>query len=164
MFPLLCKLAAKKHYKLFFLGAAEGVAEKAANRLKQRIEGLEIAGTYSPPVGFEHDADEIQRIIDRITEAAPHILIVALGAPKQETFIYRYRNKLKVPFSIGLGASIDFEAGVVRRAPKWMCDHGLEWLFRITQDPKRLLKRYLVDDLPIIRLVFKYYKGDKTAG
>ena len=93
-----------------------------------------------------------------IKEANPDILIVGLGCPKQEKFMYYNSKELGVPVSLGLGASFDFEAGNIKRAPKWMADHGLEWLFRITQDPKRMAKRYLVDDLLIFELAIKYRK------
>lgn len=156
LFPRLCKLAAEKNYRVFLLGAAEGVAVKAASNLQKKFPGLMIAGTYSPPFGFEKDEEEIQHIIQIVTAAKPHILIVGLGCPKQENFIYNYRNELKVPVSLGLGASIDFEAGILKRAPKWMADHGFEWLYRVAQDPKRMAKRYFVDDVKIIRLFFKY--------
>lgn len=156
LFPRLCGLAAKKGYKMFFLGAAEGVAEKAADRLSRRYQGLRIAGTYSPPYGFEKDQNELEKIKKMIKQAAPDILIVALGCPKQEIFMYRHCKELSVPVSLGLGASLDFEAGEIKRAPKWMADHGLEWLFRITQDPRRLAKRYLIDDMEIFKLAVKY--------
>lgn len=156
LFPCLCELAAKKGYKMFFLGAAEGVAAKAADNLIRRYPGLNVVGTYSPPYGFEKDEVEMQKIITMIKENHPHILIVGLGCPKQEKFILHNRKILDVPISLGLGASLDFEAGNIKRAPKWMADHGLEWLFRITQDPKRMVKRYLVDDRKIIGLAIKY--------
>ena len=158
LFPLLCEMAAKKGYSMFFLGAAEGVAAKAAENLKKKYNGLKIVGTYSPPYGFEKDEIELEKIIDMVKEAHPDILIVGLGCPKQEKFIYNYRDRLNVPISLGLGASFDFEAGNIKRAPKWMANHGLEWLFRITQDPKRLAKRYLVDDMKVFHLAFKYRK------
>ena len=116
--------------------------------------------TYSPPFGFEKDHEEMEKIKEMIKEANPDILIVGLGCPKQEKFMYHHSKELGVPVSLGLGASFDFEAGNVKRAPKWMADHGLEWLFRITQDPKRLVKRYLVDDLKIFELALKY-RGKK---
>lgn len=156
LFPLLCKMAAQKGYTMFFLGAAEGIAAKAAKNLMKRYAGLNIVGTYSPPFGFEKDNAEIQKMINMIKKAHPHILIVGLGCPKQEKFIFRYREQLGVPISLGLGASLDFEAGNIKRAPKWMADHGLEWLFRITQDPKRMAKRYLINDRKILRLAMKY--------
>jgi len=156
LFPKLCNLAAKSGYTMFFLGAAEGVAAKAAENLMKRFLGLNVVGTYSPPYGFEKDKDEMQKITTMIKEKHPHILIVGLGCPKQEKFILHNREALGVPISLGLGASLDFEAGNIKRAPKWMADHGLEWLFRITQNPKRMAKRYLVDDRKIIGLAIKY--------
>lgn len=158
LFPLLCEMAARKGYKMFFLGAAEGVAAKAAENLTKRYSGLQVVGTYSPPFGFEKDMEEMEKIKSMIKDAKPEILIVGLGCPKQEKFMYHHCKDLGVPVSLGLGASFDFEAGNIKRAPRWMADHGLEWLFRITQDPKRMAKRYLVDDIRIIRLIMKYRK------
>ncbi len=159
LFPLLCDMAAKKGYKMFFLGAAEGVAAKAAENLSNRFKGLQVVGTYSPPFGFNKNPTELEKIKSMIKEAAPHILIVGLGCPKQEKFMYHHCGELGVPISFGLGASFDFEAGNKKRAPRWMADHGLEWLFRITQDPKRMAKRYLVDDMKIFGLALKYKNG-----
>lgn len=158
LFPKLCEKAAKKGYTMYFLGAAEGVAAKAAENLMGKYPGLQVVGTYSPPYGFEKDEAELYKIIQQIKEVSPHILITGLGSPKQELFILHYREELGVPLSLGLGASLDFEAGNVKRAPKWMSDHGLEWLYRIIQEPKRLAKRYLVDDMTIFRLAIKYKK------
>jgi len=158
LFPLLCERAAKKEYTMFFLGAAEGVAQKAADNLKAKYPGLSVVGTYSPPIGFEKDKDEMKKIITMVREASPHILIIGLGCPKQEKFIYQYRNELKVPISLCLGASIDFEAGNVKRAPKWMSNAGLEWFYRLCKEPRRMFKRYIVDDLKILGLYFKYRK------
>lgn len=159
LFPLLCKMAAEKGYSMFFLGAAEGVAAKAAVRLKKKYSGLNVVGTYSPPFGFEKDEKEMSKIEKMIKEVKPHILIVGLGCPKQEMFIYNNRERLGVPISLGLGASLDFEAGNIKRAPRWMANHGLEWAYRITQDPKRLIKRYWNDAISIIPIIFKYKKG-----
>ena len=156
LFPLLCKLAAKNGYKMYFLGAAKGVAAKAAENLKIKYKGLNIVGTYSPPFGFEKDSKELENIVNKIRYANPDILVVGLGCPKQELFIYNNRKVLGVPLSLGLGASLDFEAGNLKRAPKWMSDLGFEWLYRIIQDPKRLAKRYLIDDIKIFGLAFKY--------
>lgn len=161
LFPRLCELAAEKGYRMFFLGAAEGVAAKAAENLINKYPGLQVVGTYSPPFGFEKDEVEMARIKSMILDASPHILIVGLGCPKQELFILNHKDELGVPLSLGLGASLDFEAGNVKRAPKWMADNGLEWLYRITQDPKRLAKRYLVDDRKILGLAIKYKKQSR---
>ena len=156
LFPLLCEMAAKKGYTMFFLGAGEGIAAKAAENLKNRYEGLQVVGTYSPPFGFENNLQEIEKVKSLIVEAQPDILIVGLGCPKQEKFMYYHCKELGVPISLGLGASFDFEAGNIKRAPPWMANHGLEWLFRITQDPKRMAKRYLIDDRKIFGLAVKY--------
>lgn len=159
LFPRVCDLAAKKGYTMYLLGAAEGVADKAAKNLIDKYKGLNIVGTYSPPFGFEKDKVELKKIERQIQEVHPDILIVGLGCPKQEKYMYHHCKELGVPISFGLGASIDFEAGNIKRAPKWMSEHGLEWLYRITQDPKRLAKRYLVDDMKIISIARKYRRG-----
>ena len=161
LFPHLCALAAYKGYKMFFLGAAEGVAAKAAENLKKKYKGLQVVGTYSPPKGFKKDEEEMEKIRNMIKESNPHILIVALGCPKQELFILHNKERLGVPLSLGLGASLDFEAGNIKRAPKWMANHGLEWLYRITQDPKRLAKRYFIDDMKIFALALKYKRNSQ---
>ncbi len=156
LFPLLCEMAAEKGYNMFFLGAGEGVANKAAQNLTNKFPKLNIVGTYSPPFGFEKDKKEIEKIINMVNKANTQILIVGLGCPKQEKFIHKYRKELNVPISLGLGASLDFEAGNIKRAPKWMSDNGLEWLYRLSKEPKRMFKRYIVDDLKIFKLIFKY--------
>lgn len=161
LFPRVCKLAAQKKYKLFFLGAAEGVADIAATKLIMKYPGLNIVGTYSPKFGFENDPNEIKNIINVIKENIPDILIVGLGTPKQEKFIYRNKELLNVPISLGVGASIDFEAGTQKRAPVWMSKCGLEWFYRLCREPHRLFKRYLIDDIKVIKLIWKYRKNKK---
>lgn len=161
LFPLLCKRASERGYRVFLLGAAEGVAARAADNLCEKYPGLIIAGTYSPPFGFEKNPAEINKIIEIVTASAPHILIVGLGCPKQELFIYNYKERLNVPVSLGLGASIDFEAKVLKRAPKFLSDNGFEWLYRVIQDPRRMMKRYFIDDTKIIKLYFKYLPSKK---
>lgn len=156
LFPEVCKLSANKGYKVFLLGAAKGIAIKAAENLKLKYDGLNIVGTYSPSYGFENNKDEIEQIIEIINEVKPDILAVGLGAPKQEKFLYKFRNRLNVPVSLAIGASIDFEAGNINRAPKWMQRLGLEWFYRLIKEPKRMFKRYLVDDLKIFKIVLKY--------
>lgn len=156
LFPRVCQLAANKNYTMYLLGAAEGVADTAARNLMKKYPGLNIVGTYSPPFGFEKNEQEMNKIKTQIQDVHPDILIVGLGCPKQEKFMYYHCKELGVPISFGLGASIDFEAGNIKRAPKWMSNHGLEWLYRITQDPKRLAKRYLVDDMKIFSLAIRY--------
>lgn len=156
LFPKVCEMAAQKGYKVFLLGAAEGIAAKAAKNLELKYEGLNIVGTYSPSYGFEKNNEEINRIIHMINELKPDILAVGLGAPKQEKFIYKYKNNLNVSVSLAIGASIDFEAGNINRAPKWMQNSGLEWFYRMIKEPERMFKRYLVDDMKIIKIIRKY--------
>lgn len=156
LFPKVCELASKKSYKIFLLGAAEGVAIKAALNLKNKFKGLAIVGTYSPSYGFEKEDDEVEKIIEKINEAKPDILAVGLGAPKQEKFIYKFKDRLNVPVMLAIGASIDFEAGNIKRAPNFMQKCGLEWFYRLCKEPRRMFRRYLIDDLNIVRIALKY--------
>lgn len=156
LFPNVCELAANKNYTMYLLGAAEGVADTAAKNLMKKYPGLNVVGTYSPPFGFEKNEQEMNKIKTQIQAVHPDILIVGLGCPKQEKFMYYHCKELGVPISFGLGASIDFEAGNIKRAPKWMSNHGLECLYRFSKEPKRLFKRYFVDDLKIIQVARKY--------
>lgn len=147
--PRLAKDAARRGKSLYFLGGREAVAKEAAAVLQEQYPQLLIAGLDSPLVYVEGkdlaDAEEVdQEIIERINQARPDILLIAFGNPKQEVWFNRNRNRLRVPVSIGIGGTFDFIAGSVRRAPGWMQRSGLEWIFRITQDPGRLWRRYLV--------------------
>ena len=156
LFPKMCSMCANRGYSIFILGAAEGVADKAAENLKASYSELNIVGTYSPPIGFENNEIELKKIASLIEQTRPDVLAVSLGSPKGEKFIYRHLKEYNIPLSISIGATIDFEAGNVKRAPKWMADHGFEWLYRITQDPKRLIKRYWNDAVKIIPIIIKY--------
>lgn len=156
LFPEVCKLAAERKYRIFLLGAGEGVGDIAAENIKKKYPGVEISGVYSPPFGFEKNEEEVEKIIKLLNESNSDILAVGLGAPKQEKFIYQIKNKINIPVSLAIGATIDFEAGNVKRAPKWMQNNGLEWFYRMTTDPKRLAKRYVVDAINIIPLILKY--------
>ncbi|MCR3759871.1 WecB/TagA/CpsF family glycosyltransferase [Clostridium felsineum] len=156
LFPTVCKLAAEKEYTVFILGAAEGVAFKAGENLKNKYKGLKIAGTYSPSFGFEKKPDEIEYIIKMINDIKPDILAVGVSAPKQEKFVAKYKDELKVPVSLAIGASIDIEAGNLKRAPVWMQKAGLEWFYRMFKQPKKIFKRVFIDDLKIIGIYSKY--------
>ena len=160
LFPAMCDRASRRGYAIFLLGGLPGVAQKAKEVLEQRFPKIDIRGTYSPPFGFENDPGEISRIREMIISAAPHLLFVALGSPKQEYFIYDNMNILNVPVSIGVGASFDFVAGTVRRAPRFIQRLGLEWLFRLAQEPRRLFRRYLIRDTAFFRLIL----GQKLHG
>lgn len=159
LMPHLCKIAAEKGYKVFLLGAAEGIAAKAADILRAQNPGLNIVGTYSPPFGFEKDKAELDKINRILKESNADLLFVGMGAPKQSVFIYENMHKYQIPMSFCVGATIDFIAGEQKRAPRWMTDHGLEWLYRLFKEPKRMFKRYIVNDTKIIRLAWKYRKA-----
>ena len=163
MVPLLCEVAAKKGYKIFILGGMEGVAEKAKEKLEEKLPDIQIVGTYAPPFGFEKDEEELARINEMINAAEPDILLGCLGCPKQEKFIYENYQKYCAKVSVCAGATVDFLAGNVNRAPKWMSEHGLEWFYRFLQEPRRMFRRYFVDDLKIIQLTWKYRKQQTPA-
>ena len=150
------KHAAEKGYKVFLLGAKEGVAALAAEKLVNKYPNLIISGTYSPPFGFEKDKEEIEHINEMLEKSKTDILIVGLSAPKQEIYVYNNMKKYQIPISISLGAAIDFYAGNIKRAPNWINKCGLEWLHRFFKEPKRLFKRYFVDDIKIFGIAKKY--------
>ncbi len=142
--PLLVKIAAQKKYRVFFLGGKESSIQKAVENLRKQYPELVIAGTYSPPFVplHEMDHDEVTR---RIRETKPDLLFVSFGCPKQEKWIAMHYRSLGVPVCIGVGGTIDFLAGALKRAPKWMQRTGVEWLYRLAQEPRRLCKRYVND-------------------
>ena len=142
------QMAALEGHRLFLLGAAPGVAEQAATELQRRFPGLTVCGIYAPPFGPWAE-DEDRRIVERVQAARPDVLFVAFGAPRQDVWIREHMAELNVPVSIGIGGTLNFLAGKIRRAPQWMQDFGLEWLYRVVQEPGRLWKRYLLEDLPI---------------
>jgi N-acetylglucosaminyldiphosphoundecaprenol N-acetyl-beta-D-mannosaminyltransferase len=134
-------------------------------RLRERFPALEVCGTYCPPLGFEHDAEQQAAILACVNAARPHLLFVGLGAPKQEYWMYANRDKLDVPVSLGIGVSFELVGKIVRRAPRWMQHAGLEWLFRLMVEPKRLWKRYLVGNATFCALIARQYftrKQNKT--
>jgi N-acetylglucosaminyldiphosphoundecaprenol N-acetyl-beta-D-mannosaminyltransferase len=138
-----CKETAKKGYRHFFYGGAPGVGEALAARFVSRFPGMVVAGTYSPPfrsLAREEDGE----IIQAIEVAQADIVWVGLSTPKQERWMYEHRERLNVPVLVGVGAAFDFHTGRIAQAPVWMREHGLEWLFRLTMEPRRLWRRYLV--------------------
>ena len=157
--PKLCQTAAQKGYTIFIVGGKDGVADSARANLERYFDNIKIVGTYSPPLGFENDADELRRINHKIDDATPDILIVCFGCPKQEKWVYENYKKYGAIVSICAGATVDFLAGNVKRAPKWMSEHGLEWFYRFMQEPKRLFYRYFVEDIKIMSLIKKYGRG-----
>jgi exopolysaccharide biosynthesis WecB/TagA/CpsF family protein len=157
LFPAFCNYHKNnEEIKIFLLGAAQGVASSAQKKINHKIGRSIVVNSYSPPFGFEKDEAECQKIVDTINNSDATVLAIGLGAPKQEKWIYKYKDDLKsIKIFMALGATIDFEAGNVKRAPKWMSEIGLEWLFRLLCEPKRLWKRYLLDDIPFLFLILK---------
>lgn len=160
-FPIFCQHHKQNEaIKIFLLGGAPGVADTARDKINRSIGREIIVGSHSPSFGFEKNEQECAEIIDFINQSGATVLAVGVGAPKQEKWIYKYKDcfpNIKIFFAVG--ATIDFEAGILKRAPKWMSVLGMEWLFRITRDPKRLWKRYLVEDLPFGWLLIKQKLG-----
>lgn len=157
--PRLIKRAWQKGYSVFIIGGEEGVAVKAKKRLEKRFPTVNIVGTYAPPMGFENNCAEIDKINSMISTAKPDILIACFGCPKQEKWIYENYQKYEAKVSVCAGATVDFLAGNVKRAPKWMSEHGFEWFYRFLQEPKRMFKRYFIDDIRILGLIIKYWAG-----
>lgn len=155
LFIKLSEVASQKGYKLYFLGGRPPSALRSSEILRRMFPNIKIVGTYSPPFGFENDKEENEKIVRLISEAKPDILFVGLGAPKQEKWIYKYHKRVGVPVSIGIGVSFEFISGQVKRAPFWIRRCGFEWLWRLIMEPKRLWKRYLIDDLEFFLLILK---------
>ncbi|MCO5165843.1 MAG: WecB/TagA/CpsF family glycosyltransferase [Planctomycetes bacterium] len=146
LFIRFAGVAARRRYRLFFLGGRLGAAERAAEVLAARHPGLLVCGVESPPLGFDRDPAANRRVLEQVRAARPDVLFVGLGAPKQEKWIHRWRLDAGAPVSIGVGVSFEFAAGMVRRAPPWMQRAGLEWAWRLLMEPTRLWRRYLVED------------------
>lgn len=131
--------------KIFLLGAAEGIAVKAMERINQKVGRDIVVGAHSPSYGFEKKEAECEELIKIVNESGANVLLVGVGAPKQEKWIMKYRDRMpKVDIFMGLGATIDFEAGTLKRAPIFWQKIGMEWLYRCLKEPKRLFKRYFI--------------------
>lgn len=138
-----CEATQAEGYRHFFYGGEPSVPAEVAASLKHRFSAIQVAGTYSPP--FRRlSREEDDEIVAMISRAAPDVLWVGLGAPKQEWWMHEHRSKLNVPVVVGVGAAFDMISGSRRQAPKWMRENGLEWLFRLFQEPRRLWRRYLI--------------------
>lgn len=146
--------------KIFLLGAREGVAAKAMERINERAGRKIVVGAHSPSFGFEKDGKECEELVRIVNESGANVLLVGVGAPKQEKWIMKYRDRMPgVDIFMALGATIDFEAGTLKRAPLFWQKTGMEWLYRFLKEPKRLFKRYFVDDMQ-----FFYYFTKQLLG
>ena len=145
--PTFCRHhAANPDVRVFLLGAGPGIAQQARERINARVGREIVVGAHGPSMQFVNDPKEIADVVEKINASRATVLIVGLGAPKQEIWIDRYRNAMPgVKIFMGVGATIDYEADAVVRAPRWMTKNGLEWLYRITTEPRRYWRRYFRD-------------------
>jgi len=157
LFEQLMARCAARGWRPYLLGAREPVVAQLVEVLRARYPGLALAGWRS---GYWAAAEETA-VIEQIRQARPDLLCVAMGSPRQELFLARWRDQLRVPFLMGVGGSFDVVAGLVRRAPRWMQRAGLEWLFRLAQEPRRLWRRYLVDDMAFFSLVLREWRAQR---
>lgn len=139
----------------YLLGAGEGVGERAAQEIEKKWPAVKVVGVYSPPLGFERDAEENSAILARIAAVRPDVLVVGLGAPKQELWVHQHQKELACSVALCVGATIDFLAGEKPRAPEWMRSCGLEWLHRLCSEPQRLFWRYARDAWVFPQLVVR---------
>lgn len=141
--------------RVYLLGGMPGVGQGAAERIAAGWPGVKVVGLASPPLGFEHEPSLNRELVADINARAPDLLLVGLGAPKQELWVHRHYHELTVPAALCIGATIDFLAGHRSRAPHWMRRSGLEWLHRVLSEPRRLARRYARDAWIFPRLVWR---------
>lgn len=155
LFPWFCDYHKhNENIEIFLLGGREGVAREAQKRINERTGREIVVGEYSPPYGFESDPEECKKIVEIIKDSSANVLAVCLGAPKQEKWIATYRDHLPdVDIFMAIGAAVDFEAGCKPRAPQYVSELGLEWLYRMVCEPRRLWRRYLIEGMPFVGLV-----------
>jgi N-acetylglucosaminyldiphosphoundecaprenol N-acetyl-beta-D-mannosaminyltransferase len=155
----LMQRATERKWRVYLLGGAPGIAEKAAAVFRAR--GVEVVGVDARMIHDPTSVSEREPIVEKIRRAAPHVVLVALGAPKQELFIAAARPQVGGAVMLGIGASLDFVAGNVRRAPRWMSEHGLEWCYRLLREPRRLWRRYLLRDPKFFRIVWRCWREQR---
>ena len=160
----LCLESARHGLSVFFLGGLPGAAEGAARRFASRSPGFRLAGTYCPPPGFENDPFECARIRRRITQAKPDLLCVAFGAPRQELWMRETCPTLPIGAAISVGAALDTQSGLRRRAPAWTHRIGCEWLYRLVREPRRLWKRYLIGNTHFLWIVAREWRRQAMSG
>lgn len=163
LFPAFCQFHKNNNdkIKVFLLGGTTSESTMNAWQTVNDNAGSQVViGGYSPPFGFEKSEEENQKIIDMINASGATVLAVGVGAPKQEKWIMANRHKMPaVKILFAIGATIDFLAGNVQRSPKWITTIGMEWLYRMAQEPKRMFKRYMIDDMPYFWLIAKQRMG-----
>lgn len=151
-----CRLSVERGYRNFFYGGQPGVADLLSETLSNRFPGLQVVGTYTPPFRPLTPHEE-EKVAAQILQSRPHIVWVGLSTPKQERFMAQYAGRFNVPLMVGVGAAFDFHTGQIRDCPSWIKRAGLQWLHRLIQDPKRLSKRYLINNPVFIwRIVLQF--------
>lgn len=147
----ICDISRRKGYKNYFYGSSESVLSRLKINLTKQYDGLIISGMHSPPFRQLTEEEE-NRIIDDINRSGSDIIWVGLGSPKQDLWMHKHRNRINASIMIGVGAAFDFLAGAKPQAPRWVRNNGFEWLFRLITEPRRLWRRYLIDNF-----LFIYY-------
>jgi N-acetylglucosaminyldiphosphoundecaprenol N-acetyl-beta-D-mannosaminyltransferase len=161
--PALLARAAERGWRVYFLGGAPGVAALARDRLLERLPNLQIVGVDAPRFDPHEPREKQAAIRDRVREAKPDIVLVAFGAPKQEIWIDWMRDELRPAVFFGVGASFDFIAGTIPRAPQWMSRSGLEWVYRLSREPRRLWRRYIVRDTQFLGVLVRALRDRERA-
>lgn len=160
LFPKICELLYNMNKKIFILGGVNGSEKIAEEKLKKMYPGIKVK-TYSPPIGFENDEYETKRIIEMINDFSTDFLFLCTGAPKSEKWIYKNINRLNIKVAFHVGMALNFFAGVKKRAPRLIQKIGLEWFWRLVQEPKRLWRRYLIGNMVFIWLILKEFINRK---
>jgi N-acetylglucosaminyldiphosphoundecaprenol N-acetyl-beta-D-mannosaminyltransferase len=160
----LTERAADSGASIFLLGGNPGAAEACAERMRADYPDVRIAGIMAPPHGFEKDERAIAEIVATLQAAAPDIVYIALGFPKQEELALQLAPEMPTTWFVGVGISFSFVAGEVQRAPRWMQATGLEWIHRLLQEPRRLFRRYVIDGLPFAARMFGHALRSRLGG
>ena len=155
LLPDLIELAHKKSFSIFLLGASPGVAKQLKFKINAEFPNCQVNGIYVPPFMDVFSAAENKNMLDAVNQSKADILLVSLTAPKQDIWIAEHKHLLQVPLSIGIGGAFEVMAGLVPRGPKWMRGAGLEWLYRLIQEPKRMYRRYLIEAPLFIPLIIR---------
>jgi N-acetylglucosaminyldiphosphoundecaprenol N-acetyl-beta-D-mannosaminyltransferase len=158
LFPRFAPVAAQRGYRLAFLGGRPGAAQQSAEVLQRRCPGLQVVQVCCPRMGFECDEAENGKIVQAIRDSGADVLFVGLGSPKQELWIHKHRWEYRVPVSIGIGGTFEFISGQVPRAPRFIQKAGLEWLWRLVAEPRRMYRRYLMEDPEFFRLLWRQWR------
>ncbi len=158
LFEALMRRAGDKGWRVFLLGAKEEVVSKVAATYQHKYPRLVLAGYRN---GYWNGDAEEAHVVEQIRDARPDLLFVAISSPKKEQFLGRWQAEMKIPFAMGVGGTFDVAIGHVKRAPVWMQKSGLEWFYRFLQEPRRMFRRYFIEDMAFVRLFLKELKGGR---